>query len=129
MSKKRQVYDSSEDAEQIAVIEYCDLLRIPIVHVANEGKRSLTYGSRLKSMGLKKGFPDLLIPRARGKYHGFAIEMKYGSNKPTDDQVEWLRRLSKEGYATAICYSSNEAINLIEKYNKLKGDTDNDQSK
>ena len=112
-------YNSSEEAEQIAVIEYCDLLGIPITHTANEGKRSVAYGARLKRMGLRPGFPDLLITRARGGYHGFAIEMKYGKNKPTPDQIEWLRRLSSEGYATAVCYTATDAINLIEKYNKL----------
>ena len=80
-------YKSSEEEEQIAVIQYCDLLGIPVTHSANEGKRSKTYGARLKRMGLRPGFPDLLITRARGKYHGFAIEMKYGNNKPTKDQI------------------------------------------
>ena len=116
---KKPVYASSEEAEQITVIEYCDLLGIPVTHTANEGKRSAAYGARLKRMGLRPGFPDLLITRARGGYHGFAIEMKYGDNKPTPDQIEWLRRLSGERYATAVCYSAAEAISLIEKYNKL----------
>jgi hypothetical protein len=110
---------SSEEAEQITVIEYCDLLGIPVTHTANEGKRSKSYGAKLKRMGLRPGFPDLLITRARGVYHGFAIEMKYGNNKLTNEQKEWLRILSKEGYATAVCYSASEAIRLIEKYLKL----------
>lgn len=115
----RNNYNSSEEAEQIAVIEYCDLLGIPITHSANEGKRSVVYGAKLKRMGLRPGFPDLFITRARGGYHGFAIEMKYGKNKPTEKQIEWLRRLSDEGYATAVCYSAAEAIRKIEKYNNL----------
>ena len=115
----KKMLPSSEDAEQIAVIEYCDLLSIPVTHAANEGKRSASYGAKLKRMGLRPGFPDLFILRACGRYHGFAIEMKYGKNKPTEDQIEWLRRLSSEGYATAVCYSASEAISLIEKYLKL----------
>ena len=111
----------SEESEQVAVIEYCDLMGIPVTHSANEGKRSAAFGARLKRMGLRPGFPDLLITRARGGYHGFAIEMKYGKNKPTSDQIEWLRRLSSEGYATAVCYSAADAINLIKKYNNLGG--------
>jgi hypothetical protein len=122
MVKKAEnpIYVSSEEAEQIAVIQYCDLLGIPVIHAANEGKRSYAYGAKLKRMGLRPGFPDLLITRARGGYHGFAIEMKYGKNKTTSDQVEWLRRLSAEKYATAVCYSASEAIRLIEKYESLK---------
>lgn len=114
-------YKKSEESEQVAVIEYCDLMNIPVMHVANEGKRSKAYGAKLKSMGMRPGFPDLLIVRARGKYHGFAIEMKYGKNKTTPEQDQWLWRLAQEGYATAICYSADEAINLIKIYDKLKG--------
>ena len=117
---KRPVYASSEDAEQEAVVEYCDLLHIPIVHIPNEGKRSLSYAARMKRMGLRSGFPDLLVPLARGGYHGLFIEMKYGKNKTTKEQKEWLERLSAEGYACAVCYNAAEAIKTIENYNRRK---------
>ena len=117
---KKPVYASSEDAEQEAVVEYCDLLHIPIVHIPNEGKRSLSYAARMKRMGLRSGFPDLLIPLARGGYHGLFIEMKYGKNKTTKEQKEWLERLSAEGYACAVCYNAAEAIKTIESYNRRK---------
>lgn len=117
---KKPVYASSEDAEQEAVVEYCDLLHIPIVHIPNEGKRSLSYAARMKKMGLRSGFPDLLVPLARGGYHGLFIEMKYGKNKTTKEQKEWLERLSAEGYACTVCYNAAEAIKTIESYNRRK---------
>lgn len=117
---KKPVYASSEDAEQEAVVEYCDLLHIPIVHIPNEGKRSLSYAARMKRMGLRSGFPDLLVPLARGGYHGLFIEMKYGKNKTTKEQKEWLERLSAESYACAVCYNAAEAIKTIESYNRRK---------
>jgi hypothetical protein len=117
---KKPVYASSEDAEQEAVVEYCDLLHIPIVHIPNEGKRSLSYAARMKRMGLRSGFPDLLVPLARGGYHGLFIEMKYGKNKTTKEQKEWLERLTAEGYACAVCYGAAEAIKTIESYNRRK---------
>jgi len=110
------VLKSSEDAEQMAVIEYCDLKHIPIVHIANEGKRSRAYGALLKKLGMREGFPDLFLPVACRGYHGFFIEMKYGKNKPTKDQVKWLSTLKAEGYATSICYSAEEAIKIIDLY-------------
>ena len=119
-ASKKPVYASSEDAEQEAVVEYCDLLHIPIVHIPNEGKRSLSYAARMKRMGLRSGFPDLLVPLARGGYHGLFIEMKYGKNKTTKEQKEWLERLSAEGYACAVCYNAAEAIKTIESYNRRK---------
>ncbi len=117
---KKPVYASSEDAEQEAVVEYCDLLHIPIVHIPNEGKRSLSYAARMKRMGLRSGFPDLFVTLARGGYHGLFIEMKYGKNKTTKEQKEWLELLSTEGYACAVCYNAAEAIKVIENYNRRK---------
>lgn len=110
---------SSESTEQIVVVEWCDLMNIPCVHIANEGKRSIPYAAMLKKMGMRKGFPDLFIARARGKYHGLFIEMKYGKNKPSEDQKLWLDILTREGYACAVCYGADEAIKTIEHYNKL----------
>lgn len=110
----------TESDEQIAVIEYCDLKGIPIYHIANEGKRTRYTGDLLKRMGMRKGFPDLCVPLAKGKFHGFYIEMKSQAGKPTNDQISWLKTLKANGYATAICYGADEAIGKIEKYMKLK---------
>lgn len=120
MAVKKPALTSSEDAEQEAVVEYCDLLHIPIVHIPNEGKRSLSYAARMKRMGLRSGFPDLFVTLARGGYHGLFIEMKYGNNKTTKEQKEWLELLAAEGYACAVCYGAAEAIKIIESYNRRK---------
>ena len=67
---------SSEAAEQEAVVEYCDVRHIPIVHIPNEGKRSVSYAAQLKRAGMRKGFPDLFVPLAREGFHGLFVEMK-----------------------------------------------------
>lgn len=120
MTVKRNVLPSSETAEQITVVEYCDIKNIPVVHIPNEGKRSQAYGASLKRMGLRKGFPDLFIPVVRGNHHGLFIEMKYGKGKTTEDQKKWLSLLSSEGYACAVCYNADEAIKTIGSYMRLK---------
>ena len=109
---------SSEDEEQAAVIEYCKLRGIPVVHITNEGKRSVSFAARLKRLGMQPGFPDLVIFHARAGYHGLAIEMKNGANKPTKEQKEWLSILAREGYATAVCYSFLEAVQVIDAYER-----------
>ena len=106
--------------EQVTVIQYCQLNHILCNHTPNEGKRSLAEGKKLKEMGLSKGFPDISILEPRGKYHGLYIEMKRKGNSPTDDQIKWLMELRARGYATALCYSADEAIAKIEKYMKLR---------
>lgn len=60
------MYTPREEDEQIAVVKWCDMLKIPVIHIPNEGKRSAQMGAKLKRMGLRLGVPDLLIPCARG---------------------------------------------------------------
>ena len=111
---------ASETDEQIAVIEYCDVYGIPIYHIANEGKRTYYTGNLLRKAGMRKGVPDLCIPLPRGKYHGFYIEMKSKSGKVTKEQIQWLKLLKNNGYATAICYGADDAINKIAAYERLE---------
>lgn len=108
----------SEGTEQEAVVEFCDWLKIPVVHIPNEGPRSASYGARLKRMGMRKGFPDLFIPLARLGYHGLFIEMKYGKGKTTMEQDEWLARLSSAGYAVKVCKGAEAAKQAILRYTR-----------
>lgn len=108
---------TTEDAEQEAVIEYCELKGIVVVHIPNESKRSLAYGAKMKRMGLRKGFPDLLFPTPRNGYHGLYIELKRDKTcKPTKEQLQWLEYLNKQGYRAELCYGAGEAIKVIEEY-------------
>lgn len=71
----------------------------------------------LKATGcLKKGFPDINLPVARGDYHGLYIELKKKDNKPTDDQQRWISRLRDQGYCVAVCHGAEIAKMLILKY-------------
>ena len=116
--KQMKHYYSNEAAEQKAVVQWCAYMGIPVVHIPNEGKRSARVGAEMKAMGLRPGFPDLFIPLPKKEFHGLFIEMKYGRNKLTDSQKEWLALLVKNGYAGAVCYGADEAIKNIESYLK-----------
>lgn len=67
------------------------------------------------------GYPDISLDVARGQWHGLRIELKVGRNKPTERQRDWLRRLHKYGYKTAVCRDLPSAQALIVSY--LKGDS------
>jgi hypothetical protein len=110
----------SEASIQETVIAYCDLNNIPVYHIPNEGKRSNISGARLKKIGLRKGVPDLCIPVPKGKYHGLYIELKSNKGKATQEQIEWLKLLKSNGYATAITYGVDEAITVIKQYISIK---------
>lgn len=106
----------SEEEEQILVIRYCDLKKIPIAHIPNEGKRSIVNGARLKRSGLRKGFPDLTIPVPKGTYHGLYIEMKSAKGRATPEQKEWITLLRNNGYVAEVCHGWREAVEIIDKY-------------
>lgn len=111
----------SESQEQKALIQFCDYQNIPIFAIPNGGKRNPKEAAELKRQGVKAGVPDLFVPVPAGEYHGCFIEMKYGKNKPTKQQKEWMAKLSKNNYACYICYSCEEAVNYIRKYLSRRG--------
>jgi hypothetical protein len=88
-------------------------------HIPNGGSRNKLEAANLKKQGVKAGVPDLFLPISRGGYHGLFIELKYGKNKPTEKQAEWLKSLNEQGYAVAVCYGCEEASEKILKYLKL----------
>ena len=73
---------------------------------------------KAKQTGYKKGFPDLFIYEPRGHYSGLAIELKVKYNKPTKEQLEWIKKLNERGYMAKVCTGIDEAINLIKNYLK-----------
>lgn len=107
----------TEAGEQEVVVRYCELRRLPLVHIPNEGKRSAAYAAQMKRMGLAKGFPDLFIPVAASGFHGLFIELKRDrKEKATEPQKAWIAYLNKAGYRATVCHGAEEAIREIENY-------------
>ena len=88
--------------------------------IPNGGSRHPVEARNLKRQGVKSGVPDIHLALPKGKYHGLYIELKVGKNKTSKNQDEWLERLSKAGYAVAVCYGFEEAQKVILKYLELK---------
>lgn len=120
-----QYCESNEETEQITLFRWAAFAenKYPelklMYHVPNEGKRSVRAGSKLKQAGLKSGVPDIVLPVARGGYIGLYIELKYGRNKTTENQKDWLRDLCRQNHLTAVCYGWEQAKDLIESYLNL----------
>ena len=107
---------STEAYEQAAVVDYLDVKGIPVFHIPNGGSRNKKEAKNLKRQGVKAGVPDLCIPVARRGYHGLFIEMKYGKNKLTEKQAEWLTLLNDNGYKAVCCYGFDDAMKAIDWY-------------
>lgn len=118
--------NKEELADQIALFDLALLLEKQhpelrlMFHVPNEGKRSVYSGAELKRAGLKKGVPDVMLPVARKGYHGLAIEMKAGKNKPTEEQKKWLTGLAKEGWLCYVCRGYEAAATVLGEYMDIK---------
>jgi hypothetical protein len=105
---------------QKAVCKYLDLQNV--LYCGSMGGQYQVHMSqriKAKKSGYKKGFPDLFIYEPRGSYHGLAIELKVGYNKPTVEQLTWLNKLTERGYIAEICTGIDEALEVINTY--LKG--------
>ena len=109
---------ATETQEQITIIKYCDLKKIPIYAIPNGGYRNVIEARNLKLQGVKSGVPDMCIPLARKGYHGLYIELKVGKNKTSINQQIWLNLLADNGYKAEVCYGAGQAIDLIEWYIK-----------
>lgn len=112
----------TEDEEQSYIFNWSSLNTnkypdlVLMYHIPNEGKRSYREGAKQKSIGLKKGVPDICLPVARGKYHGLYIELKALDGKLTDNQQKWIDNLNAVGFRACVCYGAKAAIAEIEKY-------------
>lgn len=88
--------------------------------IPNGGERNLKVASNLKAEGVRAGVADAFLPVPIRQYpilrHGLWIEMKFGMNKPTPEQVAFLTTMKESGYAIAVCYTFADAKWTIERY-------------
>ena len=84
----------------------------------NGVKMTKAQAGRAIAQGMLSGVPDLFLPVPKNGYHGLFIEMKYGSNKVTENQEKFLQNAANVGFAVSVCYSAQEAIKRIEDYYK-----------
>ena len=90
-----------------------------LFHIPNGGSRNKAEAAHLKAQGVKKGVPDIFLPRACGKWHGLFIEMKrVKGGRIEEDQLDWIKDLNDAGYMAVVCKGWEEAKNVILDYLK-----------
>ncbi len=87
-------------------------------HPSLSGIKAKSWGQIkfMKSQGIRKGHPDLMIEEPAGKYQIFFLELKKIGGKLSDEQKEWIKRHKKKGHACSVSYGYYDAIYKIEKY-------------
>lgn len=90
----------------------------------NAQSRSIRGGS-LKAEGVRSGVSDTFLPAKRGPWSGLYIEMKKPSEKPvkatskggvSDEQREFGAFVQSQGFGFVVCYSWQEAIEVLVSY-------------
>lgn len=108
----------TESDEQKIVVEYLKARGMMFSHVPNGAKRGFRTASWLKSLGLTKGMPDILIFDRVPKnpdVRGVAIEMKRRKGGVISiEQNSIMERLRECGWLCQVAHGANEAIFWID---------------
>lgn len=116
-----------EEQEQIALLEWARLhddVWPYLIHIRNEGKRSIYEGAKAKKMGLMKGVSDLFLaipsyfptnfaPISSINEAGFFIELKSKKGKLSIEQSNFLEEMNEIGYRTGVYYCWTDAAKAI----------------
>ena len=114
-----------EKDEQISFVSYCELHDIDVISTQNGFKmpkgsfNRVGYSNTLKKMGMRKGFPDLIVlARNKSKTHEVLfIEMKRqkgGTVQP--EQKEWIEKLDGMDYCVGVAYGYESAVRILNMY-------------
>ena len=114
----------SEASEQTALFKWAEYTLKPEIFdmmfaVPNGGSRNVIEATHLKAQGVKRGTPDILLLVPSKGFHGLAIELKVGKNKPSKEQQAFILSLCGFGYKAQCVWGWDNARQLIEDY--LKG--------
>lgn len=133
ISPEQLAASGTEHGHQAALFAYFALaenqIRWPEVKwmfaVPNGGQRSAISGARLKAEGVKPGVPDIIFPLRRYPFSGLVLEMKKPVMKKiknggvSDEQIAYIGFLISQEFKCEICYSWEEARDVIIKYYDL----------
>jgi hypothetical protein len=122
---KSEVILKSEERDQIEFVNFIHR-KYPeqfecLHHSPNGGKRDARTAGKMKLMGTKKGFPDLVLFQGRGGCSGLVIEAKrQKGGKVSKEQESWLDHFETQGYFVALCRGQDEMLQAFSEYMTLK---------
>ncbi len=113
-----------EDKLQQSCIRWFDYqhpkLSLLLHHSPNGGFRNKIEAAKFKLMGVRKGFPDLILLVSSNGYHALMIELKSSKGRQQESQKLFQQAVEAQGYKYALCYSLDEFITIINEYLKFK---------
>lgn len=125
----------NESKLQQSCVKYFDLqyphLKLNLFSIPNEGARTVANGARMKAQGRRAGVADMFFAkRCDGKfqkvigsvswygksYNGLFIEFKYGKGTQNDNQKEFQKSVTSQGYRYEVITDFDQFKNLITEY-------------
>lgn len=126
LAEYKNVGIPSEEEEQLALSRLLDQLKLKWCHYPAETKAKPQYMAKRRRLGVKPGVPDVMIfdiPPAYPDAKGAVIELKRRKGgRLSDEQMEWLVRLSGLGWKTAVCKGTEEAIMRLKQWGYISED-------
>lgn len=128
ITPKQLAASDTEDGHQAALFCWCalNIKLYPelkwLFAIPNGGKRDARTAGKLKATGVKSGVPDMFLPVCMQHRTGLWIELKrpvteyQRAGQISNEQLEWLNHLTKEGYAVRVCYGWEEARDALIQY-------------
>ena len=94
----------------------------PFHHSAGGEIRNIRTATKLKRMGTRKGYPDLVCHIPNKNHNGIAMELKRPKTVSqqkgylSKEQKEWRNHIEICGGLFVVCYSVQEIIDTVLKY-------------
>lgn len=120
--RKRRKPSHEEDRLQISCRYWFDLqypkYSLLLHHSPNEGLLPLVArdGAKRKAMGVRAGFPDLILEVPSRYYHALAIELKSRKGRQSDGQRRWQKAFEGVGGKYAVARSLEEFMAIVNEY-------------
>lgn len=110
----------SEEGDQILFVNWVNRtypdLAPKLHHSPNGGYRDKRTGHRMKLMGTRPGFHDLVFFHPHGKFNGLVIEMKFGAGRLNQAQRDWIPRFEDCGFKVVPCWGYEAAVKAFLEY-------------
>lgn len=121
--RKKHPFLCEEEKLQIGCVRWFERTYpglVPLLHHSpNEGERTWFERVKLRQMGMRKGFPDLVLMMPRNGYAALCIELKTASGRLSSAQLVELETLETLGRCkVSVVRSENDFRNLINDYLK-----------
>lgn len=109
-----------EDQLQKSCIRFFDYqypnLKNQLHHSPNGGKRNIREAARFKAMGVRAGFPDLILLHPNNFYPFMGIELKTEKGRQSEHQKEYQKMFEEIGAKYVIVRSLEEFMKEIKSY-------------